>query len=211
MRSHHDAAAEAAALAPEVADVGTRLRALREAHSLSIRALAEASGLAINTLSLIEHGKTSPSVSTLQQLAQALQVPITAFFAPEVPALPLVFCKAGQQRAAPLPHGLLADLGAGMARRTLEPLLLTLDPQAGSGSQAIVHPGQEFIYCLEGRLAYTVAEEVYLLEPGDSLLFEAALPHRWQNVAPTPVRALLVLCPYEQPGSAVVRHGLAMR
>ena len=66
-------------------DVGGRLRALREARQLSIRALAEASGLAVNTLSLIENGRTSPSVSTLQQIAVALSLPITAFFAPETP------------------------------------------------------------------------------------------------------------------------------
>ena len=54
-------------------DVGSRLRMLRAGASLSIRALAEMSGLNVNTLSLIENGKTSPSVSTLQQLAGALE------------------------------------------------------------------------------------------------------------------------------------------
>jgi transcriptional regulator with XRE-family HTH domain len=188
-------------------DVGRRLRALREARRLTIRALAEASGLAVNTLSLIEHGKTSPSVSTLQQLAMALQVPISAFFEPETPRSRVVFCKRDQHRAQPFTHGSLADLGAGMAQRTLEPLLLTLDPEAGSGPKPIVHPGQEFVYGLTGRIAYTVVDQVYLIEPGDSLLFAAAMPHSWQNVGTEPASALLVLCPYEPPGSNVTHHG----
>jgi transcriptional regulator with XRE-family HTH domain len=201
------APAVAAEVASDGVDVGRRLRTLREARRLTIRSLAEASGLAVNTLSLIEHGKTSPSVSTLQQLAVALQVPISAFFEPEIPRSRIVFRKHDQHQAIPFTHGTLADLGAGMAQRSLEPLLLTLDPEAGSGPQPIVHPGQEFVYGLAGRIAYTVIDQVYLIEPGDSLLFAAALPHRWQNVGTDPACALLVLCPYEPPGSNLAHHG----
>ena len=61
-------------------NVGRRLRELRIERGLSIRALAEQSGLNVNTLSFIENGKTSPSVSTLQQVAAALELPINAFF-----------------------------------------------------------------------------------------------------------------------------------
>ncbi|NTV62084.1 MAG: cupin domain-containing protein [Oscillochloris sp.] len=176
-------------------DVGGRLRSLREGRQLSIRALAEASGLAVNTLSLIENGKTSPSVSTLQQIAVALRLPITAFFEPEEPRSRLIFLKASQQEVASFPHGTLSDLGAGMAQRGIEPLLITLDPGSGSGPQMIVHPGQEFVFCLEGRIRYTVDDQIYLLEPGDSLIFESTLPHSWQNTETRPARALLVLCP----------------
>lgn len=192
----------------EPIDVGGRLRALREARRLSIKALAERSGLAVNTLSLIEHGRSSPSVSTLQQLAVALQVPISAFFEPAAPRSRIIYHRAGQAPATPFPHGALADLGAGIARRSIEPLVLTLDPEAGSGPEPIVHAGQEFVYGLEGCIAYHVAGQEFRLEAGDSLLFEATLPHRWQNCGPSRAVALLVLCPYEPPGSAAAQHSL---
>ncbi len=176
-------------------DVGARLRTLREGRQLSIRALAEASGLAVNTLSLIENGKTSPSVSTLQQVAVALGVPITSFFEPESPRSRVVFMPASQRVATDLPHGMLSDLGMGLAQRSIEPLLITLDPGAGSGSQSIVHPGQEFVFCLEGRIRYVVNGETYMLGPGDSLIFESSLPHGWENPEATPAQALLILCP----------------
>ncbi len=66
-------------------DVGIRLRQLREERGLSIRALARQSGLSANALSLIERGRSSPSVSTLYKVAAAMGVPITTFFqtAPE--------------------------------------------------------------------------------------------------------------------------------
>lgn len=203
---HRGASSEPAVPTTAAIDVGGRLRALREARKYSIRALAEASGLAVNTLSLIENGRTSPSVSTLQQLALTLAVPITAFFEVEPPQLQMVFIKAGQQRSSNLPHGSLADLGAGMADRSIEPLLLTLDPGAGSGPDPIVHTGQEFVYGLAGRITYTVAAQVYLLEPGDSLLFVATLPHGWHNEDSVPAQALLVLCPGEPVGHAARRH-----
>ncbi|PDW03309.1 cupin domain-containing protein [Candidatus Viridilinea mediisalina] len=187
-------------------DVGRRLRSLREARRLTMRALAEASGLAVNTLSLIEHGKTSPSVSTLQQLAIALQVPISAFFEPDVPRSRVIFRKAEQYRTVPFSHGSLTDLGAGMTQRSFDPILLTLNPGAGSGDQAIAHPGQEFVFGLVGQITYIVLDQTYLIQPGDSLLFAATLPHQWKNTSEQPARALLVLCPYEVAGGSLAYH-----
>lgn len=94
-------------------DVGRCLRRLRDGRDLSIRALAEQSGLNVNTLSLIENGKSSPSVSTLQQLASALAVPITAFFEMDIPKNMISYQKSGQRVRAAFAHGTLEDLGAG--------------------------------------------------------------------------------------------------
>ena len=187
-------------------NVGERLRLVRTGRRLSIRALAELSGLNVNTLSLIENGRTSPSVGTLQQLAQSLQVPVTEFF--ELPAgeAKVVFQKAGKHPRAIFTHGTIEDLGAGMPRFGAEPLIVTLEPNADSGKTPIVHTGREFVFCLEGHVAYSVDAEVYRLEPGDSLLFEAYLPHRWQNADATPSRALLVLCPLDERDRPAERH-----
>jgi len=187
-------------------DVGTRLRILRAGAGLSIRALAELSKLNVNTLSLIENGKTSPSVSTLQQLAGALGVPVTEFFVTEGGNETVVYQKNGGRPRALFEHGTMEDLGAGMARFGAEPLIVTLEAGAGSGKNPIVHTGREFVYCLEGRVAYSVDTETYLLEPGDSLLFEAYLPHRWKNADDTPARVLLVLCPLDERDQPTQRH-----
>jgi transcriptional regulator with XRE-family HTH domain len=187
-------------------DVGGNLRRLREERSLSIRALAEKSGLAINTLSLIENGKSSPSVSTLQQLAVALVVPITAFFETEAPKRNVAYIKADQRPRAVFDHGVLEDLGSDSIIQGVEPFVVILEPDTGSGAQEIVHTGYEFIYCLEGRLLYTIEGHTYLLEPGDSLLFEAHLPHRWQNLGPGKSRSILVLYPTDERDYPSERH-----
>ena len=187
-------------------NVGRRLRKLRTERGISIRSLAEQSGLNVNTLSLIENGKTSPSVSTLQQVAAALEVPINAFFETEIVPQMIVCQKARDRKAAAFAHGTLANLGTGFARSGLEPFVVTLEPFADSGDTPIVHTGLEFVFCLEGCLSYEVDRQVFTLEPGDSLIFEAHLPHRWRNAGETSSRSLLLLCPADEHDHPNERH-----
>lgn len=187
-------------------NVGSRLRQLRNDHDLSLRALAEKSGLSINTLALIENQKTSPSVSTLQQIAMALQVPITAFFEINMPKSSVAHVKANRRPRAAFEHGSLEDLGAGLTDRLVEPFVVQLEPLTSSGPNPIVHTGYEFVFCLTGRIAYTIDNQTYLLEQGDSLLFESHLPHRWQNVEESPSQALLVLFPTDARDRPAKHH-----
>ncbi len=187
-------------------NIGHRLLELRTMQGLSIRSLAEISGLNFNTLSLIENEKTSPNVSTLQQLATALQVPITAFFEPTTTYKDVVFQKFGQRPQTTFPHGELEDLGGGLALGEATPLLLTSNPFANSGPDTIAHTGQEFVYCLEGNMVYTVGQDEYILEPGDSLIFQAHIPHRWENRGETLFRSILVICPSDDNDRLVEQH-----
>jgi quercetin dioxygenase-like cupin family protein len=100
----------------------------------------------------------------------------------------------------------LEDLGAGMDMTWGQPLRITLDPGTDSGPAPIVHTGHEFVYCLEGRLKYVIEDQSFILEPGDSLLFEAHLPHRWENVGDIPTISLLVLCPLDDNDQPTERH-----
>lgn len=189
-----------------VFDVGRRLRTLRKERKLSICALATKSGLAVNTLSLIENGKTSPSVSTLQQLAVALQVPITAFFEADAPKSKVAYVKTVNRPYMAFDHGRLENLGAGLTCHTVEPILITLEPKASSGTHPIVHTGCEFCFCLKGQITYIIEDCTYLLEPGDSVLFESNLPHSWQNLDSKEAQALLVLCPSDQRDRPSEKH-----
>lgn len=175
--------------------VGMKLRGLRKAHKLSIRALAERSRLSINTLSLIENGKTSPSVSTLSLLAQSLGVDITAFFETEHPHKRVSYQRAGERQQLIFSQGQMEKLNKGLPRLGSEPFITRLEPGASSGKTLVVFPGREFIYCLEGHITYTIDGQSYPLAPGDSLIFDAYTPHEWRNTAPVSSCALLVLCP----------------
>ncbi len=191
------------------ADVGRRLRELRAERDMSLRALAERSGLNVNTLSLIENSKTSPSVGTLQQIAAALDTPIVSFFEIGAPKNSVAYSKAGRRSRAAFAHGILEDLGHGMTHRAVEPFVVTLEPYAGSGSHPIVHTGFEFVFCLQGEIAYQIEEHTYALEAGDSLLFESHLPHQWHNPTAERSQAILVLYPTDARDHPTERHFMA--
>src|SRR5512133_483983 len=106
--------------------VGQRLRDLRQQKDLSIRALAARSGLAINTLSMIENGKTSPSVSTLQILARALDVPITAFFEEAQVEKKIVHVRHQQRPVVTVDTTQLEHLGKDLAGNAVQPFVVTL-------------------------------------------------------------------------------------
>ena len=191
---------------PEDINVGLRLQELRIMRNLSQRALADLSGLNFNTLSLIENQKSSPNVSTLQQLANALDVPITAFFETLSTDHKIVYQKEGQRYKMPFPQGVFEDLGGGLALGEGTPLLMILNPHEETDPEPIVHTGQEFIYCLEGCLTYWIGDQAYILETGDSLIFESYLPHRWENDTETVARALVVICPSDVDDRSVTQH-----
>jgi len=190
---------------PKTADetVGARLRILRLNRCFSMKNLAKLSGLSINTLSLIENDKTSPSVATLQQLAKAMDVPITTFFAPEPAPQKVVYTPHINRSNAPIASARMENLGIGLARNAVQPFVITLECGAGSGERMVVHTGHEFVYVLSGRLLYLIEDKPYLLDSGDSLVFESHLPHQWKNIGEGETQILLILVPtdeHEDPG-----------
>lgn len=190
-------------------NVGARLRTMREERGLSIRALARASGISANALSVIERGKSSPSVSTLYKLTDALGVPITSLFRVEPERKSVVFRKADERTRVSFQRGLWEDLGGEMFTGGVEPFALTLESGTGSGPYPIMHSGHEFVICLRGKLEYQVENELYLLEPGDTLLFTSNLKHRWRNPGSTVTNAVFVLSGYEEGESPREHHLLS--
>jgi len=133
-------------------DVGGRLRVLRQERDMSMRALARASGLSANALSMIERGRTSPSVSTLYKLSEAMEIPITAFFRELPPRNEIVFRKASERTRVPFLRGVWEGLGGEFFVGRMEPFMLTLESGASSGPFGIIHSGHEFVMCLRGKL-----------------------------------------------------------
>jgi len=178
-------------------DVGYRLKELRQERGRSMRALARLSGLSTNALSMIERGRTSPSVSTLYKLADALEVPITAFFRTEPPRQEIVYLKASQRTRVEFQRGVWEGLGGESFLGRVEPFLLTLESGASSGPFGMIHSGHEFVMCLEGQLEYEVEEAHFTLEPGDTLLFASRMRHRWRNPGKILTKAVIVLSGFD--------------
>ena len=179
-------------------NIGDRLRELREARNISMRALATRSGLSANALSMIERGRASPSVSTLYKLADALGISITSFFGSDSQRKQVVFLKADERSRMSFTRGVFEGLGGEQFVGRVEPFMLTLESNANSGPRSMAHTGHEFVFCLRGQLEYQVERQIYQLASGDSLLFAAHLKHRWKNVGGTVVSALIIISGFEE-------------
>jgi transcriptional regulator with XRE-family HTH domain len=185
--------------------VGLRIRVLREESRMSLRALAERCGLSVNAISRIERGENSPTVASLHLLAKALGVPITEFFR-TAEDRSIVHVKHGQRTRMERSGLALESLGIGLRDQKLEPFIVRMQPSEQSHSEAITHAGQEFVYCLEGAISYQINDTVYILEQGDSLLFEASQPHRFWNGVESCALLLLVFETGDGHPAARQRH-----
>lgn len=183
--------------------VGRRIRALREERGFSLRALGERCGLSANAISLIERGENSPTVSSLHLLAQALRVSITDFFETGHEQA-VVFVRPDTRLRASADGVVMESLGIGLPNQQLEPFLITLAPGSGNLDQPITHAGEEFVYCLQGTLEYTIQDHVYHLDPGTALLFDAQRDHCFFNAGTGPAVVLMIF--YAGEGNHLARR-----
>lgn len=172
-------------------NIGAQLRTLREARGLSLRALAEISGLSTNAISRIERDEVSPTVASLHALARALDISLTALFH-AAGNTSVVLVRADARMLLRQDHVHIEVLGYGLPNQRLEPFMVTLQPGAGIHHDPVTHPGQEFAVCIQGQLVYTVAGIDHDLATGDSILFDATLPHSFHNPGQVIARFVLV-------------------
>jgi transcriptional regulator with XRE-family HTH domain len=187
-------------------DVASRLLEIRQGRGLSLRALADVSGLSVNAISRIERGESSPTVTSLQRLASALDVPLMEFFMVDPPHA-TVIVRAGERLRTRTDGVLIESLGTGLPGQQLGPFLMTLEPGASGGEEPIAHGGEEFVHCLEGEAEYLVDDGWHALAEGDSLLFLAHQRHMCRNAGTARARLLIViLAPEEEIQTTQQRH-----
>lgn len=179
--------------------IGREVHAFRTKLGLTVSDLAAAAGLSIGMLSKIENGVISPSLTTLQALSRALGVPVTALFRRYEEMRDAVFVKAGkglaiERRGTRNGHQyqLLGHSGDGSSRVVVEPYMITLTAESDV-FPLFQHDGLEFLYMLEGEVAYRHADKRYVMQPGDSLFFHADAPHGPEELRKLPIRFLSII------------------
>jgi len=156
-----------------------RIKALRAARSMTLQQVSELAGFSRGMLSKIENAVVSPSIATLAKLAEALDVPISEFFEADEDAGTVLFPKSkrqsspGRRSAMNYQYELLAP---GRKRRDMQPMIVALDGKTFKFALQD-HRGEQFIYMLEGEMEYVVGDKTYSVREGDSLYFEARIPH----------------------------------
>jgi transcriptional regulator with XRE-family HTH domain len=177
--------------------IGHEVRRFREKLNITISELAKAAGMSAGMLSKIENGATSPSLSSLQSLSRALQVPVTSLFRSFEEVRDATFVKAGEglkieRRGTRAGHQyqLLGHTRDGPL--IVEPYLVTLT-ETSDVFPVFQHEGIEFLYMLEGEVGYRHGNKVYQLRPGDSLFFDADVPHGPEELRKLPIRFLSII------------------
>ncbi|MGO4564395.1 helix-turn-helix domain-containing protein [Rhizobium sp. 2YAF20] len=186
--------------------IGHEVRAFRKKLGITGGDLASATGISLGMLSKIENGNTSPSLTTLQSLARALGVPVTAFFRRFEEVRNAVFVKAGEgleieRRGTRAGHqyNLLGHIGNSSSGVQVEPYLITLTADSDV-FPTFQHEGLELIYMLEGEVKYRHADKLYTMLPGDSLFFDADAPHGPEVLVNLPIRFLSIISYSERTG-----------
>lgn len=177
--------------------IGGEVRQFRRQQDMTVAELAKSAGVSTGMLSKIENGITSPSLSTLQSLSKALQVPVTAFFRRFEEAREATFVKAGEglkiERRGTRAGHQYELLGHSAGKHVAaEPYMITLTEKSDV-FPLFQHGGIEFIYMLEGEVSYRHGENTYELKPGDSLFFDADVPHGPDALTILPIRFLSVI------------------
>jgi transcriptional regulator with XRE-family HTH domain len=176
-----------------VTSIGPKVRTLRKQSGLSLQQLAERSEVSAAAIHKIEQSGMVPTITTLLKVAAALGRPV-GYFVDEAThaADPTVFTKNGDQRPIYTSHtGIdLAGISGTYGRFFLAGARATVEPGASSGDKPLEHPGEELVYLLEGELEFVVNEQVFRLEPGDSLHFRTVQPHSWRNPGTVSATAL---------------------
>jgi len=173
-------------------EVGKIIRSLRVEEKLSLRELSQLSGLSVNAISKIEMGESSPTVASLHKLAAGLQVPITDFFIHDI-RTNAVFVKSNDTTVLHSNGLTIESLGSGLPHQQLEPYKMIVSIGKDKISEPVAHSGEEFIYCLSGKIKFFIGDESFIMEPGDQLLFKANRPHSWRNMGDEPAEVLLII------------------
>lgn len=179
--------------------IGRQVRSFRRQQEITVAELAGITGLSIGMLSKIENGNTSPSLTTLQTLANALSVPLTSFFRQFEESRQAVHTKSGEGvetdrdgTRANHQYNLLGHIGSNASGVIVEPYLITLTDKSDV-FPTFQHGGIETIYMLEGEVDYRHGDDVHALKPGDTLFFDADAPHGPEKLVKLPARYLSVI------------------
>lgn len=175
-------------------NLGKRIQDLRRRRGLTTGELAARVQVTSGFISQLEHGKTDPSLQTLQRVAAALQVPLS-YLMLEDETKPQVVRRGERNVIHVDPGGLRASMLSPLPSRNLELVLLELPPGNVSWRKLRCHDGHECHLVVKGKVRADHGDDTYLLEAGDSIFWDGTAPHRLENVGDEMAEIVMALTP----------------
>jgi len=182
-------------------EIGKKIKNVREALSMSTREVAERTGVSEIAFEQIEAGTIGVPVSTLLKIAGALKVDIGHFFQHEEGEDEIEMVRPEDRRKVEHPsrrsrHPIgytYEALSHRKVKRRMQPFLVEFDLELGENVPLVDHPGEEFLYLLEGELEFRTPGEVRHLVAGDSLYFKSTTPHAFSGSGRSRPKAIVVI------------------
>ena len=178
------------------ARIGKKIRESRIRQQTKLHELAETAGISKSLLSKIENGRTIPSLPVLLAVVRALKMDLDVFFngigmpeeQPYIHRKKSEYVPFEKEEAMGFLYQSILDGGVGPV--TLEAVILELQP--GSKREPVSTDGYEFKYVIKGEVEYHLGDQVVLMQEGDSLFFNAKMPHVPVNCSNQPVMMLVI-------------------
>lgn len=180
--------------------IGARLRASRQAQSLTIAQVAASTGLSSGFLSRVERDETSPSVATLVSLCQVLSLPVGSLFE-DVDTDVIHLADAPRINLGG--RGATERLLTPRSQSRVQAIRSTLAEGADGGTELYtINCDIEFLHVITGRITVIFPAHQVPLGEGDTLTFSGREPHTWRNVAPHATEVLWTIIPAAWSGSS---------
>lgn len=168
--------------------LGALIRKRRKQLALTLQALCDDAGLSVGYLSQVERGQATPSLGTLAQIAQGLDVGLEYFITTPKPADSLTRSGARPQFSIDGSAMMYEAISTDLPGAELSSYLLHVPP--GYASEVVSHEGEEIIFLLNGTITQTLGGQTLILQQGDSLHYVGSTPHSWSNETDTTTRIL---------------------
>lgn len=171
--------------------LGDNIKKLRKKQQMTLKNLAEKTNFSISFLSQLERGKSSATLESLKKISLALEVEPGDLFNSSYKKNDLIrrnTLETEHMKRQEIHYHSLYD---SIENPAFAPHLVMLKPSQNEGN-LIKHPGQEFIYVLEGQLTVYIDKETYILNPSDSIMFNSHYEHYWYNYTNKDVKFLCV-------------------
>lgn len=178
-------------------EIGEKVRALRLRKKMALVELGRHTGLSAALLSKIERSNIYPPLPTLLRIAMVFGVGLDYFFRDESKRQTAAVVRRAERRRFPdQPDGVVSyffeSLDFTATERKLNAYHAEFQPVAGEEAVPHVHAGAEFLYVLGGRLTLTVGRAEHELDEGDSIYFDASVPHSYRRKGRNRCTALVV-------------------
>lgn len=176
--------------------IGERLKGLREIFDISPEEIAQLCDITLEHYYKIEAGEADPSFYRLSKIAKRYNIGVDALLFGEEPHMSTYFVTRSGKGLSVEKHKNYTYQGLATAfrGRKIDPFWVTIDPLEGNTRHSQnTHTGQEFDYVLEGTLEIVIGDKEMILNPGDSMYFDAQQPHCMRALGGKPVKFLCMV------------------